>query len=109
MGGDDRDPRGRCQAARPRRAAPGGVVGLPARCYKSRRKEPPMSPSRVEKIFDEGLMALRKTRYNLAFDLFTEVMELEPEVPEAHYNRGLAAARLLKWDEAERNFSMALR
>jgi tetratricopeptide (TPR) repeat protein len=48
-------------------------------------------------------------RYNLAFDLFTEVMEMEPEVPEVHYNRGLAAGHLLKWDEAEENYSMALR
>jgi tetratricopeptide (TPR) repeat protein len=65
--------------------------------------------SRVEKLFDEALMALRKMRYNLAFDLFTEVMELEPEIPEVHYNRGLAAGHLLKWEEAAQNFSMALR
>jgi len=69
-----------------------------------------MSPiSRVEKLFDEALMSLRKMRYNLAFDLFTEVMELEPEIPEVHYNRGLAAGHLLKWEEAAQNFSMAIR
>ncbi len=65
--------------------------------------------SREEKIFDEACTALRKMRYNLAFDLFTEVMEILPENPEVHYNRGLAAGHLLKWDEAEANFSMALR
>jgi tetratricopeptide (TPR) repeat protein len=64
---------------------------------------------RVEKLFDEALGALRKMRYNLAFDLFTEVMELEPEHPEVHYNRGLAAGHLLKWQEAASNFTMALR
>ncbi|MGH9361470.1 MAG: DUF2695 domain-containing protein [Thermoanaerobaculia bacterium] len=65
--------------------------------------------TRVEKLFDEALFALKKMRYNLAFDLFTEVMELEPELPEVHYNCGLAAGRLFKWEEAARNFSMALR
>ncbi len=63
----------------------------------------------VEKLFDEALTHLRKMRYNLAFDLFTEVMEMEPELPEVHYNRGLAASNLMKWDEAVRNFSLALR
>ena len=65
--------------------------------------------TREEKIFDEACTALRKMRYNLAFDLFTEVMEMVPENPEVHYNRGLAAGHLLKWEEAEQNFSMALR
>ena len=65
--------------------------------------------SREEKIFDEACTALRKMHYNLAFDLFTEVMELLPENPEVHYNRGLAAGHLLKWREAEENFNMALR
>jgi len=69
-----------------------------------------MSPtSREEKIFDEACKALRKLRYNLAFDLFTEVMEILPENPEIYYNRGLSAGHLLKWEEAELNFSMALR
>src|SRR5574341_195140 len=36
-------------------------------------------------------------------------MEIEPELPEVHYNRGLAAGHLLKWDEAAANFSMAIR
>ena len=65
--------------------------------------------TRSERYFDEAMDALRGQRYNLAFDLFTEVMELEPEVHEVHYNRGLAAGHLLKWEEAERNFTMALR
>jgi tetratricopeptide (TPR) repeat protein len=65
--------------------------------------------SREEKLFDEACTALRKLHYNLAFDLFTEVMEIIPENPEVHYNRGLAAGHLLKWEEAEANFNMALR
>src|SRR5262245_46510161 len=65
--------------------------------------------SREEKIFDGACDALRKMRYDLAFDLFTEVMELIPENPDVHYNRGLCAGHLFKWEEAERNFSMALR
>jgi len=62
-----------------------------------------------ERLFDEACTALRKMRYNLAFDLFTEVMEIVPENPDVHYNRGLAAGHLLKWEEAEKNFDMALR
>jgi tetratricopeptide (TPR) repeat protein len=65
--------------------------------------------SREEKLFDEACTALRKLHYNLAFDLFTEVMEIVPENPEVYYNRGLAAGHLLKWEEAEANFNMALR
>ncbi len=69
-----------------------------------------MSPaSREERIFEEACTALRKMQYNLAFDLFSEVMEILPENSEVYYNRGLSAGHLLKWEEAERNFSMALR
>ncbi len=74
------------------------------------RKEAHMcAATREEKLFDEACDALRKMHYNLAFDLFSEVMEIVPENPEVHYNRGLAAGHLLKWQEAEENFNMSLR
>ena len=65
--------------------------------------------SQVERIFEEACQAIRQLRYNLAYDLFTEVMEMVPENSDVHYNRGLAAGHLLKWAEAESNFDMALR
>ena len=33
----------------------------------------------------------------------------DPEMPEVHYNRGLAASELYRWDDAEESFRMALR
>ena len=68
-----------------------------------------MGNSKLERIFDEGLVAMRKLRYNLAFDCFTAAMELEPEMPEVHYNRGVASSELYRWDDAEESFRMALR
>ncbi|MBI4582514.1 MAG: DUF2695 domain-containing protein [Planctomycetes bacterium] len=68
-----------------------------------------MGISRVEQLFEEARSNLRKLRYNLAYDKFTEAMELAPERPEIHYNRGFAASLLYRWEEAIECFRMALR
>ena len=68
-----------------------------------------MGNPKVEQLFESGLSAHRKLYYNRAFDCFTEAMELDPEMPEVHYNRGLAASELYRWDDAEESFRMALR
>lgn len=63
----------------------------------------------LEKTFEDALTALRKQRYNEAHDLFSDVMELEPEMPQVHYNMGLACGHLFRWRDAEESFRMALR
>ena len=68
-----------------------------------------MGNPRLERTFDEGLVAMRKLRYNRAFDCFSAAMELDPEMPEVYYNRGIAASELSRWDDAEESFRMALR
>ena len=68
-----------------------------------------MGNPRLERTFDEGLVAMRKLRYNRAFDCFSAAMELDPEMPEVYYNRGIAASELYRWDDAEESFRMALR
>jgi tetratricopeptide (TPR) repeat protein len=68
-----------------------------------------MALPRVAQVFEAALGNLRKHRYNRAYDQFTEAMEMDPERPEIHYNRGLAAGYLYRWDDAVECFRMALR
>ena len=68
-----------------------------------------MSDARVERLFEDGLTALRKEQYSRAHDYFSEVMDLDPGLPQVHYNLGLAAANLFCWEDARDAFNMALR
>ncbi len=63
----------------------------------------------LERLFEDGLTALRKLRFNDAYDRFTEAMEMSPGLPEIYYNLGIASGRLLRWEEAAAFFRMALR
>jgi tetratricopeptide (TPR) repeat protein len=84
-----------------------GTVKGAARAGRIEKRS--MAISRVERLFEEALECLRKERYNRAYDLFTEAMELDPQMPEIHYNRGIAAAGLFRWPEACEAFRLAVR
>ncbi len=68
-----------------------------------------MALSRLEKLFEDALGAIRKQRYNHACDLFAEAMEIDPQMPQIHYNMGVALSRLYRWREAAESFRLAIR
>lgn len=68
-----------------------------------------MSLTHLEKFFEDGLRAIRKERYNHACDCFAEAMEIDPQLPQIHYNIGIALGQLYRWEDARASFRMALR
>jgi tetratricopeptide (TPR) repeat protein len=68
-----------------------------------------MPLSGLEKLFEDGLAALRRDRFSEAADHFSAAMEIDPEMPQIHYNMGLALGRLFRWRDALACFRMAIR
>ncbi|MEB3212248.1 MAG: tetratricopeptide repeat protein [Leptolyngbyaceae bacterium] len=68
---------------------------------------PALKKSDVASIFHQGYDAFQSGDYQLALESFTEVIQARPESPEAHHNRGLVLANLLKDNQAVKDLTRA--
>jgi tetratricopeptide (TPR) repeat protein len=67
------------------------------------------SEDQVEQSFRAGQDALRRGEFARAAEQFKKVLALDPNLPEAEVNLGLAYQSLLEYDQAVRHMSKALR
>jgi tetratricopeptide (TPR) repeat protein len=67
------------------------------------------SEDQVEQSFRAGQDALRRGEFARAAEQFKKVLALDPNLPEAEVNLGLAYQSLLEYDQAVRHLSKALR
>jgi Flp pilus assembly protein TadD len=61
----------------------------------------------VKQRFDQGVVMLHAKQYDHALTAFHRVLELEPEMPEAHVNAGYALIGLKRYDAARDFFESA--
>jgi tetratricopeptide (TPR) repeat protein len=65
--------------------------------------------AQVQELFSQGVDALNQGHPNLALEKFTAALKLDPELPEAYINRGIALRRLEQYVEAVEDFDQALK
>jgi tetratricopeptide (TPR) repeat protein len=58
--------------------------------------------------FEAGVAALTQGNPTLAIEKFTAALKIDPEMPEAYINRGIAEMRLSLWADAVGDFDQAL-
>ena len=63
----------------------------------------------AQELFSQGVDALNQNNANLALEKFNEALKLDPELPEAYINRGIALRRLEQYVEAVEDFDKALK
>lgn len=61
----------------------------------------------VDTRFKQGVIMLHAKQYEFAIAAFHRVLEIAPEMPEAHVNLGFALAGLSRWTEARAFFESA--
>jgi tetratricopeptide (TPR) repeat protein len=67
------------------------------------------SEQQIEELFRGGQIALKEGDFPRAVEQFKKVLELDPNLPEAEVNLGLAYQSLLQYDEAVHQLAKALR
>jgi len=67
-----------------------------------------LAPQSARALYSRGLLALQSGDLNVAVDDFGKLLEQNPSYAVAHYDLGLAHARLNQWTNAEREFSAAV-
>ncbi|MBV8727653.1 MAG: tetratricopeptide repeat protein [Candidatus Eremiobacteraeota bacterium] len=67
-----------------------------------------LAPQSARALYSRGLVALQSGDLNAAIDDFGKLLLRNPTYAVAHYDLGLAHARLNQWTQAEREFSMAV-
>ncbi len=60
--------------------------------------------SQKKQLFETGIDHMKQHRYEAAVDVFTELIELDPDNPDAYKNRGVAYMKLSQYDPAIRDF-----
>lgn len=55
-------------------------------------------------LFETGIDHMKQHRYEAAVDVFTELIEQDPDNPDAYKNRGVAYMKLSQYDPAIRDF-----
>lgn len=65
--------------------------------------------AQAQELFSQGVDALNQGNANLALEKFTAALKLDPELPEAYINRGIALRRLEQYVEAVEDFDQALK
>jgi len=60
--------------------------------------------SQEKKMFETGVDHLKQHRYEAAIEIFTELIELDPDNPDAYKNRGVAHMKLSQYDAAIQDF-----
>lgn len=63
----------------------------------------------AQELFLQGVDALNQGNSNAALEKFNEALKLDPEIPEAYINRGIALRRLEQYVEAVADFDKALK
>jgi tetratricopeptide (TPR) repeat protein len=64
----------------------------------------PVFASQEKQLFDTGVDHLKQQRYEAAIEVFTELIELNPDNPDAYKNRGVAYMKLSQYDLAIHDF-----
>ena len=62
----------------------------------------------VKEPFEQGVAALTQGNPTLAVEKFTAVIKIDPKLPEAYINRGIAEMSLSLWGDAVGDFDQAL-
>ena len=62
----------------------------------------------VKEPFEQGVAALTQGNPTLAVEKFTAVIKIDPKLPEAYINRGIAEMQLSLWGDAVGDFDQAL-
>ncbi len=60
--------------------------------------------SQEKALFETGVGHLKQHRYEAAIEVFTELIELDPENPDVYKNRGVAHMKLSQYDAAIQDF-----
>ncbi len=60
--------------------------------------------STEKQLFETGVDHLKQHRYEAAIELFTQLIELDPNNPDAYKNRGVAYMKLSQYDPAIQDF-----
>jgi Flp pilus assembly protein TadD len=68
---------------------------------------PALKKTDVASTFHQGYDAFQAGAYALAVECFTDVIQSQPECPEAYHNRGLVLANLLKDNQAVNDLTRA--
>jgi tetratricopeptide (TPR) repeat protein len=63
----------------------------------------------AQELFSQGVDALNQGNANLALEKFSAALKLDPELPEAYINRGIALRRLGQYVEAVEDLDKALK
>ncbi|MEM7771446.1 MAG: hypothetical protein AAGA75_05475 [Cyanobacteria bacterium P01_E01_bin.6] len=68
---------------------------------------PSLKKTDVASTFHQGYDAFQAGKYQLALESFTDVIQAKPHCPEAHHNRGLVLANLLRDNQAVKDLALA--
>lgn len=60
--------------------------------------------SQEKQLFETGIGHLKQHRYEAAVNVFTELIETDPDNPDAYKNRGVAYMKLSRYDPAIQDF-----
>ena len=63
-----------------------------------------VSASQEKQLFDTGIDYLKQERYQAAIEVFNELIDLDPDNPDAYKNRGVAFMKLSEYDLAIQDF-----
>ena len=63
-----------------------------------------VTASTEKQLFETGVDHLKQHRYDAAIEVFTELIELDPDNPDAYKNRGVAHMKLSQYDAAIQDF-----
>ncbi|MCK5644355.1 MAG: tetratricopeptide repeat protein, partial [Gammaproteobacteria bacterium] len=97
------------------RSMPGVDMSPPVR-QGAQRIDPGVNPqghmqqltrSEIRQRFDQAVLMLHANQYEYAIAALNRVIELAPELPEAHINMGFAMLGLEQYEMAEKYFSRA--
>lgn len=86
------------------------LLATPALAEGSKPAKPATSLADAEKAFADGVAAMEAANWAAGEKAFRSVLELEPELAEAHNNLGYVLRKQGKdhWDEALRHYDRAL-
>ncbi len=70
---------------------------------------PTLNAANPGELFGKGISLLKQGEFQNAIDVFSQLIELEPENPDAYRNRGVAYMKLAQYDAAISDFESALK
>ncbi|MBP0002054.1 MAG: tetratricopeptide repeat protein [Cyanobacteria bacterium SID2] len=83
--------------------------GIPKVAVRAERESAETLSPQSETLFLEGIEQFERGNYVRAEQVFSQLIEVEPQLPEAYYNRARSREALQQYDRAIEDYSTAVR